>query len=112
MRPGKTAALHWHAVGAKVPTDLDDLLRAVFLTSLGRDKLGAINVLRQASKVRSRAAEERGEEADRLQKDVSTKFDLHAYKWLRARTDAARLAAEQAVLEKAASLLERKRCRK
>ena len=108
-RSGKTAASHWQAVGAKLPTDLDDLLRTVFLTSLGRDRLGAVNVLRQAAKVRGRAAEERGEEADRLQKDVATSFDLNAYKWLRARTEAARLAAEQAVLEKAASLLERKR---
>jgi DNA-binding PadR family transcriptional regulator len=98
-RLGKVAMSDWKIGKARFPTDLDDVLRTAFLAGLMRDRSGATNILHQAAKARRRAAEERSEEADRLQKDIGTKFDLNAYQWLRAKTEAARLSAEEVVLD-------------
>jgi DNA-binding PadR family transcriptional regulator len=108
-RLGRLALSEWEVGRARFPTDLDEILRMSFLANLSGEKSTSVTILRQAAKARRRTAEERSEEAARLQKDVAARFDLHAYQWLRAKAEAARLSAEQAVLDKAASLLERKR---
>jgi DNA-binding PadR family transcriptional regulator len=108
-RLGKVALSEWEVGNVRFPTDMDDILRMSCLASLAGKRSASVNILRQAAKARRRTAEERSEEADRLQKDVAARFDLHAYQWLRAKAEAARLSAEQVVLDNAASLLERKR---
>jgi DNA-binding PadR family transcriptional regulator len=109
-RDGKKALKTWDTEKMRSLRDLDEVVRATFLTSLlSRNKLAPAKVLRQAAKVRRRMAEEQNEEAERLRAELGSKFDLHAYQWMRALSEAARLTAEQAVLDKAAAAMERKR---
>lgn len=106
---GQKSMWTWDA-SARLPTDLDDIVRTAFLASLVvRDKDLPAKMLRQAAKTRRRLAEQECEVAERLQPRVGIKFDLSAYQWARAMCGAARLTAEQAVLNKIAATVERKR---
>jgi DNA-binding PadR family transcriptional regulator len=105
-RTGEKVLRDWRPPSRRSGTDFDDLLRTAFLTVLlVRDRTAAAELLRQGSRARSRAAEDRTDDLRGTTIDPNH-VDGVAYQWMRHILEQHRLAAESKALQLIASMLD------
>jgi DNA-binding PadR family transcriptional regulator len=98
-RAGEKALRDWRPSAGPPATDYDDLLRTAFLSAyLLRDATAGAEMLRQAARARSRAAEDRADQLRGRSLDLRH-LDGAAYQWMRLVSEQQRLAAESKALE-------------
>lgn len=105
-RGGEQVLRDWKPPVGRSTTDYDDLLRTAYLSAyLLRKPIVGAEILRQAARARSRAAEDRADDLRGTTVDAR-QFEA-AYQWMRLVSEKHRLIAEGEALEIIATQMEK-----